>query len=172
MKGNFYKKITRYYGIARGELWCFGGKSKVRKKIKTNDSRRYRRYRKNNTRKDLDSADPFFFFFVKSTDHIIEQKCLILCMEEKLMKEIYVYKSLIGRKWAGISKEEADTKIKEGRVCGVELEVEREGDEPIKITLLKESFGIFGATDEELKQLVEEYFNYVEEITGMVTKTA
>ena len=58
MKGNFYKKITRYYGYARAELWCFGGKSKVRKIIKTNDSRRYRRYRKNTMLKDLESTGP------------------------------------------------------------------------------------------------------------------
>lgn len=51
MKGNFYKKITRYYGYARCDLWCFRGKT--RKIIKTNDARRYRRYRKTTMLKDM-----------------------------------------------------------------------------------------------------------------------
>lgn len=87
------------------------------------------------------------------------------------MKEIYVYKQFIGG-WIGISKEEADNKIKEGHVFGVEIEVDRGEDEPLEITLLKDTFGIFGATNEEMNQLAEDYFNYVEEITGMVPKPA
>lgn len=87
------------------------------------------------------------------------------------MKEIYVYKQFIGG-WIGISKEEADNKIKEGRVYGVELEMDRGESEPIKITLLKDWIGIFGPTEKDTNQLAEDYFNYVEEITGMVTKPA
>lgn len=87
------------------------------------------------------------------------------------MKQIYVYKQLIGN-WVGISKEEADKKIKEGRVFGVEMEMDRGEHEPIKITLLKDTFGIFGATDSDVKKLSDEYFKYVEEITGMVTNPA
>ena len=88
------------------------------------------------------------------------------------MKEIYVYKQMFGG-WKGISKEEADEKINKGSVCGIELEMER-GDEhePLKITLLKDMFSFLGVTDAELKQLSDDYFNYVEEITGMVTKPA
>jgi len=86
------------------------------------------------------------------------------------MKEIYVYKQMFGG-WKGISKEEADAKIKEGRVYGVELEMDRgEEHEAIKITLLKDSFTMLGATDEMIQELADEYFKYVEEITGMVTK--
>ena len=55
------------------------------------------------------------------------------------MKEIYVYKQLIGG-WIGLSKEEADAKIEKGSVAGVQLEMERGEDEPIKITLLKDHF--------------------------------
>ena len=87
------------------------------------------------------------------------------------MKEIYVYKQMFGG-WKGISKEEAEEKINKGSVCGAELEMEREGDEPLKITLLKDMFSFLGVTDAELKQLTDDYFNYVEEITGMVTKPA
>ena len=42
MKKADYKKITRYSGWAKADLWEFG--PKTRKKIKTNDSRRYRRH--------------------------------------------------------------------------------------------------------------------------------
>ena len=88
------------------------------------------------------------------------------------MKEIYVYKSMFGG-WTGISKEEADEKIKADRVFGVELEMDRGEDEPIKITLLKDNFGaFFGVTDEMTTQLANEYFAYVESITGMVTNQA
>lgn len=85
------------------------------------------------------------------------------------MKEIYVYKQLFGG-WKGISKEEADAKIKEGRVYGAELEMDRGEDEPLKITLLKDYIGLFGATDEMMQELINEYLMYVEEITGMVSK--
>jgi len=81
------------------------------------------------------------------------------------MKEIYVYKRLIGG-WSAISKEEAEAKIKEGYVYGVELEVIREDDETIKVTLLKDSLG-FGATEQMMHELADEYFAYVESITGM-----
>lgn len=87
------------------------------------------------------------------------------------MKEIYVYKQFVGG-WTGISKEEADKKIKDGHVFGVEMEMDRGEHEPIKITLLKDTFGIFGATDSDVKKLSDEYFKYVEEITGMVTNPA
>lgn len=87
------------------------------------------------------------------------------------MKEIYVIKKMFGG-WAGISKEEADAKIKECSVYGVELEMDRGEDEPVKITLLKECFSFLGVTDDMMNQLVEEYFTYVEEITGMVSKSA
>lgn len=87
------------------------------------------------------------------------------------MKEIYVYKQMFGG-WKGLSKEEANEKIKEGRVYGCELEVDRGDAEPIKITLLKDNFGLFGATDEMIKQLTNEYMAYVEEITGMVSSPA
>jgi hypothetical protein len=56
MKGNFYKKITRYYGYGRADLWWCG--RKTRKIIKTNDARRYRRFRKKDMLKDLNSTDP------------------------------------------------------------------------------------------------------------------
>ena len=86
------------------------------------------------------------------------------------MKEIYVYKPLFGG-WSGISKEEAEAKIKEGNVYGVELEMERNGDDPLKITLLKPNLlSGFGATDKMMQELADEYFAYVESITGMVTK--
>ena len=85
------------------------------------------------------------------------------------MKEIYVYKRMFGG-WVGISKEEADAKIQEGRVYGAELEMDRGEDEPLKITLLKDYIGLFGATDEMMQALIDEYLTYVEEITGMVTK--
>ena len=58
MKGNFYKKTSRYGGYTRAELWCYGSKSKIRKTVKTDDSRTYRRYRKNAMRKDLESTGP------------------------------------------------------------------------------------------------------------------
>ena len=87
------------------------------------------------------------------------------------MKEIYVYKKIIGG-WIGLSKEEADAKIEKGSVAGVQLEMERGEDEPIKITLLKDHFGFFGFSDEEANNLATEYFDYVESITGMVTKPA
>lgn len=87
------------------------------------------------------------------------------------MKEIYVYKQLIGG-WIGLSKEEADAKIEKGTVAGVQLVMERGEDEPIKITLLKDHFGFFGFSDEEMNNLTTEYFDYVESITGMVTKPA
>ena len=87
------------------------------------------------------------------------------------MKEIYVYKQLFGG-WKGLSKEEADEKIKEGRVYGCELEMDRGDGESLKITLLKDNFGLFGATDEMIKQLANEYMVYVEEITGMVSTPA
>ena len=85
------------------------------------------------------------------------------------MKEIYVYKLMFGG-WKGISNEEAEAKIKEGRVYGAELEMDRGDAEPLKITLLKDSFSMFGATDEMMNQLITDYITYVEEITGMVTK--
>lgn len=89
------------------------------------------------------------------------------------MKQIYVYKQMIGG-WKGITKEEAENKIKEGHVIGAELEMDRGEDEPIKITLLKDYLMLygFGVPDEVIQQLVDEYFNYVEEITGMVSKPA
>ena len=55
---------------------------------------------------------------------------------------------------------------------GVEMEMDRGEHEPIKITLLKDTYGIFGTTDAEIKELSDEYFKYVEEITGMVTNPA
>lgn len=85
------------------------------------------------------------------------------------MKEIYVHKQTF-RGWRGVSKEEAEELIKNNQVFGVELEMDRDEADPIKITLLKDSFGIFGATDEAMTQLMDEYFAYVEEITGMVSK--
>lgn len=60
MKKSFYKRITRYWGYARGDLWDFNGKT--RKIIKRNDARRYRRYRRDTMRKDLEFTDPFLFF--------------------------------------------------------------------------------------------------------------
>ena len=53
VKGCWYKKITRFYGWTRCELWSCGGKSKVRKLIKTNDARRYRRFTKRELKKDV-----------------------------------------------------------------------------------------------------------------------
>lgn len=87
------------------------------------------------------------------------------------MKEIYVYKQLIGG-WIGLSKEEADAKIEKGSVAGVQLVMGRGEDEPIKITLLKDHFGFFGFSDEEANNLSNEYFDYVESITGMATESA
>ena len=50
MKGNYYKKITRFYGYARGDLWdynrCRRGKSKVRRLIKNSEHKRYRQFNK------------------------------------------------------------------------------------------------------------------------------
>lgn len=86
------------------------------------------------------------------------------------MKEIYVYRRLIGD-WSAISKEEAEAKIAKGYVYGAELEVTRDDDEPIKITLMKDSFG-FGVTEKMMQDLAEEYFTYVESITGMTTQPA
>jgi len=86
------------------------------------------------------------------------------------MKEIYVYKRLIGG-WTAITKEEAEAKIKEGYVYGAELEVTRDDDETIKVTLMKDSLG-FGATEKMIQDLAEEYFTYVESITGMETRPA
>lgn len=87
------------------------------------------------------------------------------------MKEIYVYKKIIGG-WIGLSKEEADAKIEKGYIAGVQLVMERGEDEPIKITLLKDSYGFCGFSDEEADNLATEYFDYVESITGIVTKPA
>ena len=84
------------------------------------------------------------------------------------MKEIYVYKQLI-MGWKGISKEEAEEMIKEGRVFGAELEMDRGEGESIKITLLKDNLYPFGATEKKMHELMDEYFAYVEEITGMTT---
>ena len=50
-------------------------------------------------------------------------------------KEIYVYKQLIGS-WKGISKEEAEIKIKGGSVIGVEFTAERGDGDTVKIVLL------------------------------------
>ena len=79
------------------------------------------------------------------------------------MKEIYVCKQIFG--WKGIAKEEAEEKIKDGRVFGAEIVVDRGYDE-LKITLLKDNFG-FRVSDEMIKNLVNEYFTYVDEIAGM-----
>lgn len=86
------------------------------------------------------------------------------------MKEIYVYKPMFGG-WKGLSKEEANEKIEGGRVFGAELEVDR-GDDTLKITLLKDRFGMFEVSDEEVNNLIKEYMAYVEEITGMVSTPA
>ena len=85
------------------------------------------------------------------------------------MKKIYVYKPMLSG-WKGISKEEAEEKIKAGSVYGCEMNVDRGEDcEPLKIVLLKDSFGFFRASDEAIAQLQKEYMTYVEEITGMVS---
>lgn len=85
------------------------------------------------------------------------------------MKEIYVYKQMFGG-WKGISKEEFDAKVKEGKIIGAELEVDRGDAEKLKITLIKDRFIIFGeVTDKEVQDLIDEYMAYVEEITGMVS---
>lgn len=85
------------------------------------------------------------------------------------MKEIYVYKQMfVG--WKGIPKKEAEAKIKDGYVYGAELEMDRGDAEPLKITLLRDHFGIFAPSDAEIHQLINDYITYVEEITGMVTK--
>lgn len=86
------------------------------------------------------------------------------------MKEIYVYRPMFGG-WKGLSKEEANEKIESGRVFGAELEVDR-GDDTLKITLLKDRFGMFEVSDEEVNNLIKEYMAYVEEITGMVSTPA
>lgn len=87
------------------------------------------------------------------------------------MKEIYVYKQMFGG-WKGISKDEFDDKVKEGHVYGCTLEMDRGDAEKLKIILLKDNFGLFGATDEMIEQLTNEYMAYVEEITGMVSTPA
>lgn len=87
------------------------------------------------------------------------------------MQQIYVYKQLIGS-WKGITKEEADEKIKEGHVYGCTLEVDRGDAEPLQITLLKDSFTLFGATEAMMQELADEYFAYVESITGMEARPA
>lgn len=89
------------------------------------------------------------------------------------MKEIYVYKPMFGG-WQGISKEVAEEKLKEkeGRIFGVELEMDRGENEPLKITLLKDYFGFSGPTQDEMDKLMQDYFTYVESITGMVTYPA
>ena len=87
------------------------------------------------------------------------------------MKEIYVYKQMIGG-WIGITKEEAEEKIQKGSVAGVKFEMDRGEDNNLKITLLKDHFGLFGFSDDDANKLTDEYFKYVEEITGMVTKPA
>ena len=50
VKGNYHKKITRFSGFARGDLWdynrCRKGKSKVRRMIKVSEHRRYRQLNK------------------------------------------------------------------------------------------------------------------------------
>ena len=67
------------------------------------------------------------------------------------MKEIYVYKTFYG--WKGISKEEAEEKIKEGRVFGEEMKIDR-GRDLLKITLLRDDrFGLFRASEEAMNQL-------------------
>jgi hypothetical protein len=87
----------------------------------------------------------------------------------KNMKEIYVYKQMFGG-WKGISKEELDAKVKEGRIIGAELEVDRGDAEKLKITLIKDRFIYFGeVTDKEVQDLIDEYMAYVEEITGMIS---
>lgn len=87
------------------------------------------------------------------------------------MKEIYVYKKLLGG-WTGISKEEAEAKVKDGSVSGAEIEMDRDNGETLKIILLEDNFLMFGYGDEKANRLIEEYLKYVEEITGMVTERA
>lgn len=85
------------------------------------------------------------------------------------MKEIYVYKQMFGG-WKGLSKEEFDAKVKEGKILGAELEVDRGDAEKLKIILIKDRFVYFGeVSDKEVQELVDEYMTYVEEITGMVS---
>lgn len=84
------------------------------------------------------------------------------------MKEIYVYKQMFGG-WKALTKEEFDAKTKEGNIYGAELEVDRGEDGPIKITLIKDRFILFGeVSDKEVQELVDDYLMYVESITGMV----
>ena len=58
------------------------------------------------------------------------------------MKEIYVYKQMLGG-WIGITKEEAEEKIQKGSVAGVKFEMNRGEDDNLQITLLKDHFGLF-----------------------------
>ena len=88
-----------------------------------------------------------------------------------MTKEIYVYKQMFGG-WVGISEAEAKEKVESGTVYGAVIEMERGEDDHLTITLLKPNLGVIVANDENVQKLMDEYFQYVEEITGMVTSPA
>lgn len=81
------------------------------------------------------------------------------------MKEIYVERNFLGFK--AITKAEAEEGINNGKLVGVQLEMQRD-DDILMITLLTPSCFAFG--DDYDKKLVDSYFDYVESITGMVSK--
>ena len=83
------------------------------------------------------------------------------------MKEIYVERNFLGFK--AITKNEAEEGISNGKLIGVQLEMQRD-DESLMITLLEPSCYAFG--NDYDKKLVNDYFDYVESITGMVSKPA
>lgn len=48
MKGNYHKKTSPYSGWTRYELWSYGNRRGLRKRIKTWENRKYRRSSKIN----------------------------------------------------------------------------------------------------------------------------
>lgn len=86
------------------------------------------------------------------------------------MKEIYVYRPMFGD-WKGLSKEEANKKIEGGRVYGAKIKVNY-GNDTIKIMLLADRFMVFEDSIEGINNLIKEYIEYVEEITGIVLELA
>ena len=47
MKGNYHKKTSPFGGWTRYELWSYGNRRGLRKRIKTWENRKYRRTQRN-----------------------------------------------------------------------------------------------------------------------------
>ena len=80
------------------------------------------------------------------------------------MKEIYVVNDLFD-KWTGISKDKANELVENGAVYGAEFIAETTNGGEVKITLLKKGF-FYSVSEEDVNRLIENYFAYVESITG------